>query len=269
MAAIDQLVKNIVTTTYDALPVDVLKPLKMQVLDILGAAVGGTSFGTVDPLINLAKKWGGKEEATIFVHGNKIPAPTAALVNGYLASVLDYDDTDNKCAMKISATQVVTAFTMAEYVGGVKGKDLMVAVALGCDLADRLARALLVKWPKDQKVRITFRGSSRYLGAAAVSSKLLNLNEIKLRNALSIAITQIGPETAGYEEGQSVKGIWGGLASQAGVMSALLAEGGTTGASDPIEGMRGFFGAFDSDYIPEVLTNDLGKVFDEVEQPSS
>lgn len=256
MAAIDELVENLVSTTFDNLPVDVLEPTKVQILDTVGVAVAGTSFGTVDPLIDLVKEWGGKKEATILVYGDRVPAPNAALVNGYLAAVLDYDDTDDRSVVHISTAIVMPGFAMAECIGSVSGKDFIAAVALGFDLSARLGRAQVPKlrWtPVSQ--------GSNYFGSAAVCGKLLNLSEAKIRNALGIVMEEVSPGNVGYTEGVSSKGAWGGLTSRAGINAALLAERGMIGVSDPIEGKRGFYQGFRKMYIPEILTANLGKVY--------
>jgi hypothetical protein len=47
MAAIEQLLKNSVDTARYTLPLEIIKPTKMQILDALGAAVANRSFGTI------------------------------------------------------------------------------------------------------------------------------------------------------------------------------------------------------------------------------
>ena len=260
MTSTKQLVKHVVGAVYSDLPVEVHQPTKVQVLDTLGVTVAGTAFGTLDPLIDLVKKWGGKKEATIAVYGDKVPAHNAAMVNGHLGSVLDYEDIYPGCNVHASTSTVVPGFAMAEYMGGVNGKAFMSAIALGFDLTVRLGRAC-----KPQRQRFFPTEVSKYFGAAAVSGKLLNLGETEMENALSIVMEEAsrGTEGSSANAGGSgpCKGAIGGLASRSGITAALLAKGGMTGISDPIEGPYGFYSSVYADYIPEMLTVGLGKVY--------
>ena len=111
MAAVDQLVKHVVDTTYDDLPVDVLEPTKVQILDTVGVAIGGTTFGTLNPLIDLVKEQGGKKEATILVYGDKVPASHAAWVNGHLGDILDYEDSHMDSGVHVSTATVLPGFS--------------------------------------------------------------------------------------------------------------------------------------------------------------
>jgi len=255
MAAVDQLVRHIVDTTYDDLPASVLEPTKVQILDTVGVAVAGTWLGALNPLIDLVKEQGGEKEATILVYGDKVPASNAAMVNGYLGAVLDYEDTHSRCGVHISTAIVMPGFAMAEHIGGINGKDFMAVVALGFDLTARLGRA---HTPKLQP-GCFYPSASKYFGAAAVSGKLLNLSEAKMRNAFGIVMEEASVGMVGYREGATSKGANSGFSSRAAVTTALLAERGMTGDSDPIEGPNGLYLGLHNKCIPEILTVDLGK----------
>lgn len=258
MKVIDLFVKNIVNTRYDTLPTDVIQPTKNQILDTLGVMVAGTSLGTVAPLAKLVKEWGGKEESTIIGYGGRVPAPNAALVNGFLAPVLDYDDMHDTDFIHISRGVVPAACAMAERIGDINGKDFIVAVALGFDLSARLSRAAVLHLELNAPLL-----APNVLGAAATASKLLKLNEVKVRNALTIAVSFITGEGVGYTEGASIKGLDGGLEAQGGILAALMAERGMTGVGDPIEGPKGFYAAFyRGAFDAALLTVDLGTVFE-------
>jgi len=151
---------------------------------------------------------------------------------------------------------------MAERKGTVNGKDFIVAVALGFDLSCRLSRApvahSLAGTPWNPS---TVHG---FFGAAAAASKILGLNQEKVTNALGIALAQTTGLVVGITtEGITIKGLEGGLSAKGGILAALIAERGLTGVSEPIEGEKCFLNVFyGGAYRPELLTLDLGKVFE-------
>jgi 2-methylcitrate dehydratase PrpD len=76
------------------------------------------------------------------------------------------------------------------------------------------------------------------LATAAAVAHLLSLDRAAIRNALAIAAAQAGGMQRNF--GSDAKPLQAGLASAAGVRSALLAQAGLTGNAD-IFGPRGYF----------------------------
>ena len=79
-------------TGYADLPATVVDLVKDQVLAVAGTLIGGASEEGCQTVVNLARELGGKKEATILVHGGKVPAHQAAFVNGLMARALDFCD---------------------------------------------------------------------------------------------------------------------------------------------------------------------------------
>ena len=262
MNSTEMFAKNIVETNYNTLLPDVIEPTKKQILDTLAVIIAGGHLGNVSPIVDLIKEWGGKGESTILGYGGKVPSPNAALVNGFAAVTLDFDDFHDMDYIHASRAVVPASLAMAERKGTVNGKDFIVAVALGFDLACRLSRApvahSLAGSPWNPS---TVHG---FFGAAAAASKILDLNQKKVSNTLGIAMAQTTGLVAGLTiEGMTSKGLDGGLAAKGGILAALIAERGLTGASDPIEGKNCFLDVFyRGAYRPDLLTHDLGKVFE-------
>lgn len=261
MNAQEMLVRNVVNITFKDLPKDAVEATKKQVLDTLGTTVAGSRSNKMDQLANLIKEWGGKEESTIVVYGGKVPAPNAALVNGTLSCVLDYDDIHDLDGLHGSRAIVPAGFAIAERVCGVSGKDFIAAVAVGFDLAARLSRATMLHFELGWDPSATFN----FFGAAATVSKILGLDELRTTYALGIAYEQTCGPSLGVVEGALTKGLSGGLAARGGVIAAILGEKGFTSGPDFLEGKKGFFNTFHRGlYKPALLTLDLGKVFEGV-----
>ena len=258
MSAIAEFTKNIVEMNCDALPAEVMEATKKQILDTLGVAVAGSMSKDVKQLVDVVKDWGGKGESTLLGYGGKVPCTQAALINGWSGGVLDFDDFHDRDYIHASREVVPAALAIAERKGAVSGKDFMVAVALGFDLACRMARSALVHRESG------YLCAPSSFGAAAAGGKLLGFDEETLRNALGIALMQVCGEGYGIHEVLNTKGLDFGFQGHGGVFAVIMAERGLSGIPDPIEGERfGFFAANHRGlYTPALLTVDLGKVFE-------
>src|SRR6516225_9823794 len=77
---------------YDNLPPPARELVRQCVLDYLGVAVAGASDGLVRLLLDEMNEAGGAPKASVIGHELRLPALSAALVNGAAAHALDYDD---------------------------------------------------------------------------------------------------------------------------------------------------------------------------------
>ena len=71
--------------TLDAIPDDVLTLAKEHFLDALGIALASSKFDFGEAILNGARALGDGTQATAIGSGVRLPAPSAALVNGVLA----------------------------------------------------------------------------------------------------------------------------------------------------------------------------------------
>jgi 2-methylcitrate dehydratase PrpD len=100
------------------------------------------------------------------------------------------------------------------------------------------------------------------MASAGVAGRLLGLNEDKLVNALGIAYHQCSGNGQCVNEGALTKRMGPGFAACGGIVAALMAEKGITGAKESLEGELGLFNLYHKgEYNPTPLTADLGKRF--------
>src|SRR4030042_4568168 len=141
MTAINKFSKHFIGLRYADLPETAVEAAKREVVDSLATALGGSGKAGVKELVALVKEWGGKRQSTIIAHGIKCPAPSAAQVNASMIHALDYDDGHQAALVHVGCVAVSTAFAVAERMGGVNGKELITAIALGGDFTARLGMA--------------------------------------------------------------------------------------------------------------------------------
>lgn len=262
MDAIYSFVRNMIDTSYEDLPVAAVDAAKKEVLDSIATALGGSMKPGVGELVDLVREWGGAEQSTVFAYGFKCPAPNAAQVNSTMIHALDYDDGHQLALVHIGCIAVSTCFAMAERIGGVTGKELIVAMALG---ADFMARLGLASRPGSSLINSGWHPTALYgyLGSAAMAGKLLRLDEERMVNALGIAYHQCAGNSQCFEDGSLTKRMGPGMAAKGGITAALMGEKGITGARNVLEGKYGVFNLYhNGDYDPKVLTADLGDRFE-------
>lgn len=262
MDAVFALASNVAGTRYKDLPSKAIHVAKMDILDTLGTAIAGSTFPGSREVVEMVSEWGGKEQSIIISYGTRVPAPHAALANGTMPRAIDYEDTHDAAILHAGSSVVTAAFAVSELKGRVNGRDFIAAVASGIDLECRLGLATLLS-PVESGM--SYSSMYGYFGACAAASKIMNFNSDQTVNALGIAFSQMSGDAQCYAEGSTTKAMGTGFAAQAGVISALLAQKGITGARNFLEGQRGLYSTIlQNKYHPEALTLELGRRFEVV-----
>jgi 2-methylcitrate dehydratase PrpD len=264
--AIIAFARYLTTTRYEDLPRAAVASAKQEVLDSLATALGGSTKAGVGELVDMVKEWGGAKQSTVIGYGLKVPAPSAAQVNGTMIHALDYDDGHQVALVHIGCTAVSTAFAAAERIAAIKGKisgkELITALALGADFESRMS---LAAKPGGSIITTGWHPTALFgfLSSAAIAGRIFGLNEDKMINALGLAYHQAGGAGSGVADGALAKRMGPGLAAKVGITSALMAERGITGDRDPLEGKTGLYKMYmGDDYDASVLTKGLGKIWE-------
>lgn len=248
--------RYVAAARYETLPERGIRAAKYSTLDTLGVILGASGLmGVMPGIVELTRDWGGKPESTIFGFGGKLPAVSAAFVNGAMGHGLDYDDHLPE-GHHPSVTVLPALLAVAERKGGVTGQDFLTALAVGQDLFARLRKN--VAWKQDWFMTPVV-GT---LASAAACAKLLGLDDEQIAHAIGIACTQAATtmQTA-YGTGGDLRGMYGGFAAKAAVFSALLAETGVKATSAPLEGAAGFLPVYFGEWDRAAMIAELGNDF--------
>lgn len=260
--AIEKLAANVMTTRFENFDAKTLEAAKIRIIDTLGCLIGGSGDTGNPELVRLMKKTGGKKEATILVHGGKVPVGNAALVNCVMARSFDFEPVSPLVDGRsnpghVSGTTVPTALSLAEATGA-SGREMIVALLVGDDIAARLLAAsgfgFTLGWDGT--------GTVNAFGAAAIAGRLLGLDALQMRNAFGIVLNQIGSTFQIIWDGTIAFKLPQGLSAQAGIFSAQLAKAGWTGPVDALMSQFGYYKMFtEGCKVPEALTQDLGRYY--------
>ncbi len=256
--AILPLVRNVIATGYDGLPVEAVDTAKKCVIDTLGVIMAGSTAQGCDTIASMAKEWGGRQESTILAYGERVPSPNAAWVNATMARALDLDAYDSATAEHSSVATVTTALAVSELTGRVTGEEAITAITLGDDLAIRIRSAFKVKAGMSPWVSSSFS----VFPSAAVAGKLLRLDEDQMLNAMGLALCQVSNTIQGHQEGALTVRVHHGIGVRAGLLSALMAKKGITGPHHVLEGKFGLYPVYGQNkYDRDVLLAELGRQF--------
>ena len=230
-----QLAQLITQTKADSLPDWVRHESKRTLLNILAIALSASEAPPVRALNDWAREEGSKARATVIGSGLRTSPTNAALLNGYMAHLQDYDDTHFPSVLHPTAPVWPAVLALAEDCGA-SGRDALAAFAIGAEVGCRIAMSVH-PWHYDAGWHIT--GTAGVFGAVAGAGWLLGLNVDQLANAFGAGGTQAG----GVREvfGSDTKAMHPAKAASNGLQAALLAKAGFTGPDDIIGGRRGFW----------------------------
>ena len=252
-----ELARYIVQTKFSDLPADVIEHTKMCILDLIGAALAGVRQKPVQMLLQVMKASGGNAESTILGDGSKTSCLNAALVNGTISYAVKLDQSSPLgSTIHPQPPMIPAALAVAEW-KKLGGKEFLTAVLLGFDLETRVAMAVNPSHMGERGFHTT--GTCGTFGAVAAAGKLLKLNEEQMVQALGIAGTQAAGLTISMETFS--RSLHAGKAAYNGVLAAMLAKKGFTGAEAIFEGKGGFCQALANRYDLAKLTNGLGREY--------
>jgi len=235
-------------------------------LDTIGVAIAAHDAAGLPGIRHVIEGWGGRPDATVIGTGTRVPAHNAALVNSALARAMELDDVHEQALVHATATMVPVALAVAEQAGGVSGRRFIDAVALGNDIACRLALAVDMRLGgADRNPRVmSLTYQTGVLAGSLVAGRVAGLDSGQLLDCLGVAYSQVAGNLQGLFEGTLTVRIQQGIAAQSAVMALEFARAGVTGAHDALEGRAGWYPAFFGGrygYVRDRLTGGLGETF--------
>ncbi len=229
----EKLIDFVCHTKFEDLPQAALKTIKNQLLAVVGTTLAGATEDGCEQAVRFYKDLGGKEEATIFVYGGKIPAHDAAFVNAAMARALDFCDAIAP-GPHIGAALIPASLALVELVGGVNGRDFLTDLVVGAEVAARLNLSEAAYNGFDPT------GICVIFGVASAASRILGLSTEETWNALALSLNRCGGSFQNNIDGSLGVRFVQGWVSQGAVISARLASKGITGPKNFLEGVYGY-----------------------------
>ena len=229
----------IVNLSYNKIEKQTISYAKKAILDTIGVAIGGSNTEASTLLTNFIGNFKDKEESSILGKDSfQTSSLNAALVNGFRAHVLDYDDVYPEMSGHPSAPLVSAIISLGEK-EEISGEKFLEAYVTGFEIQSRLAEVI---FPEHDKKGWHSTSTTGVMGAAAASAKILNLNLEEVNVALGIA----GSLACGLRQnfGTMTKPLHAGNASKNGIFASLLAQKGFTAYEDILDATYGYCKVF-------------------------
>jgi 2-methylcitrate dehydratase PrpD len=230
---------------YEVLPEAVREVARQCILDYLGVAVAGAGDPLVKIVLDEMAEAGGAEQASVVGHAARLPALSAALVNGAAGHALDYDDYNAAMPGHPTVAILPGLLALAEAKAS-SGQEVLTAFVAGYETECRIGAALS---PGHYDLGFHSTATIGSFGAAAACARLLGLDAEATASALGIA----GTQAAGLKSqfGTMCKPFHAGKAAQNGLLAARLASRGFSSRPDLIECVQGFALTHGPDFAPE------------------
>ena len=241
---------------FETLPAGVVAATKPLILDTIGAGFAGSTADAIGAGLALVREAGGAPQAGVLVFGDRLPATSAAMINGAMCQARDFDPVYEPGVM-LPYGPIVAASLAAAELSGASGRAFLHAVILGSDMACRIGKSMLtgLGWSRSATLGV--------FGAALASARLLGLDRDRTVSALGLAYSQSAGNIQTVIDGTHAKRYQGGFAAEAGLKAALLASRGVTGPRNVFQGRCGFFAVYQSGKVrPEVALDGLGEAWE-------
>jgi 2-methylcitrate dehydratase PrpD len=227
---------------YDRIPMETLKVVKQILLAVSGTTIAGAAEEGISALREVLIDRGGKPEATVFVYGDRLPAHSAALINGVMSRALDFCDAMAP-GLHMGSSLVPAALAAAEMRGGCDGRELLEALTVGAELGSRL------NLTEEAYDGFDPTGVAGVFSATAAAARILQLDEEQIMNALALAFNRCGGSFQSNVDGSLAVRLIQGWVAESGVNCALLARKGLTGPANFLNGIYGYLHLFARDKI--------------------
>ncbi len=234
-----------------------IRHAKRFLFDTLGCALGGHRAEDCKISLGVIESLGGNPESTVIATGFKTNAYMASLANALMVRVMDYNDIYWKEDPSHPSDIIPAALAVGEREGR-SGKDLLVGIIIGYELEMRLCEYVI----PGIRERGWHHATLTQFVSPLVAGKMLGLNVDQLTNAVGISGCHsftLGAVAAGKLT--MMKNTVDPMATQSGVLAALLAKNGYIGTEAIFEGKEGFCQQMGEGYKPEALFDGLGKEF--------
>jgi len=242
------------TLSYDDLPDRVREHCRNLLLDALACAVAGNLGEETPQLAALASGLAQSTESSV-IGGERLSLAGATLLNAYLVTATTMCDVHRATMTHVTPEIVPPALAIAER-DGRSGRDLLTAIAAGCEVTTRIGIGL--DYPAFRARGWHGPGIIGPFGAAAAVGSLLDFNADTMARAFGLAGSQAAGTFAAW--GTPTVKFHQCRGALSGLMAALLAQQDFVATREFLTAKDGgLYNAYVNGGKPDLAIADLGK----------
>lgn len=234
---------------FEDIPPECVAKAKDQLLNILAAIFMSSGHPSSRAAITGMTLYGAGGPSTILGTNLTAVPDVAAYLNSFNAQLFEFEDWVN--ASHAGATVIPTALAVGE-AARVDGRELLLAIVVGNEMAGRTGRAILDG---------AYVGNSlpnHQVDTALTAGRLLGLDVRQLQSAVSLSCF-MAMECCPPGYITDAKALINSVPISQGIRSAQMALHGLVGNVDMIEHSAGYLATVSEEVDLDQLTNNLGK----------
>jgi 2-methylcitrate dehydratase PrpD len=241
------------TLTYDEIPEHIREYCKKLLLDTLACALAGHQGEETHQVAALASGLAQSQESSI-IGGDRLSLAGATLLNAYLITAVTMCDVYRPTLTHVTPEVVSPALAVAER-DARSGRDLLVALAVGCETMTRIGMGL--DYPAFRSRGFHGPGVLGPFGAAAAVGRLLCLDPETMAAAFGLAGSQAAGTFAAW--GTPTVKFHQCRGALSGLMAAMLAQQRFVANCQFLTATDGgLYNSYSNGGHPDAVTNGLG-----------
>jgi len=241
--------------TPEKIPAGVFARITDLYVDWAGSAFSGKGHQAISIIESFARSMGPESgPSEILTSGGSTSPFFASLVNGAASHISEQDDVHNGSVFHPAAIVFPACLAMAQKLG-VSGTKFLTACIAGYEVGIRVGEFL---GRSHYEVFHTTGTAGTFASAAAVGN-LIGLDEEQMLHAFGSAGTQSAGLWEFLKDAAHSKQLHTAKSSAEGLMAALIAAEGFTGAKDILAGEKGLAAGTSTDADISKLNDDLGE----------
>src|SRR5437762_689868 len=239
---------------YENVPERVREHCKNLLLDALACAVAGHRGEETQQLAALAAALGQSTETSV-IGGEALSLAGATILNGYLVTAVTMCDVHRPTLTHVTPEVMPPALAIAER-DGASGRDLLVAIAAGCEVTTRIGIGL--DYPAFRARGLHGPGVLGPFGAAAAVGRLRGFDAETMAKAFGLAGSQAAGTFAAW--GTPTVKFHQCRGALSGLLAALLAEQKFLATREFLTAPDGgLYNVYANGGRPEAVTAELGQ----------
>lgn len=252
MTAANRFAAHALETRFADLPAAAVERAKVYLLDSLAVGIAGSSVEGGEGLVRVAAGWG-EPAVPVWGRAQRLSASAAAFLNAWQMHNQEYDCLHEGAVVHALATTLPAALAAAALRGGVTGRELIAAVAVGADIAAGLGLASKAGF------RFFRPGTAGGFGAVAAVARVLGLDKPALEAAFAWQLAQVSGTMQAHTEGSPILPAQVAFNARAALQSCELAATGFAPAQAVFEGPYGYMALFEGAFELEPVLQSLGR----------
>lgn len=230
------LIDHALTLRWADIPAEAQGRARTFLHDSLAVGIAGRNAAHASGIFEMASSWGRGDVASVLGRpGIRLPAPSAAFVNGFQIHGQEYDCVHEPAVLHPMATALAALLAEAERGPPVSGEDFLTAIVAAVDVSVTLGIAA----PDG----LTFfrPATAGIFGCVAGIARLRNLSREQSLDAFGHALAFTSGTMQAHVEGKPALPVQVANAARNALVAIDLAKAGMPGVAHPLDGPFGYF----------------------------